>query len=71
MGADQYPYGAGQIWAEPDVEQAAWYLRRLVKEPEYAAEIGQRAAHYIQTYHSYAAIGARHRRRLEKLGLLG
>ncbi|MBK8897683.1 MAG: glycosyltransferase family 4 protein [Candidatus Competibacteraceae bacterium] len=71
VGADQYPYGAGQIWAEPDVEQAAWYLRRLVKEPEYAAEIGQRAAHYIQTYHSYAAIGARHRRRLEKLGLLG
>ena len=70
VGADEYPYGAGQRWAEPDVEQAAWYLRRLVMDPAYAADIGQRAAHYIQTYHSFAAIGTRYRRRLEPLGLL-
>jgi len=70
VGANEYPYGAGQRWAEPDVEQAAWHLRRLVMEPAHAVEIGQRAAHYIQTYHSFAAVGARHRRRLEQLGLL-
>lgn len=70
VGSDEYPYGAGQRWAEPDVEQAAWYLRRLVMDPTYAAAIGQRAAHYIQTYHSFAAVGARHRRRLTQLGLL-
>jgi glycosyltransferase involved in cell wall biosynthesis len=71
VGTDEYPYGAGQRWAEPDVDQAAWYLRRLVADSTYAADIGQRAAHYIRTYHSFAAIGARHRRRLEHLGLLG
>lgn len=68
--ADEYPYGAGQRWAEPDVEQAAWYLRRLVADSAYVADIGQRAAHYIQTYHSFTAVGARYRRRLEHLGLL-
>jgi glycosyltransferase involved in cell wall biosynthesis len=70
VGAEEYPYGAGQRWAEPDVEQAAWNLRRLVTDPVYAAEIGQRAAHYIRTYHSFAAVGTRYRRRLEQLGLL-
>ena len=70
VGAEEYPHGAGQRWAEPDVEQAAWYLRRLVSDSAYAANIGQRAAHYIRTYHSFAAIGARYWRRLKKLGLL-
>lgn len=70
VGAEEYPYGTGQRWAEPDVEQAAWYLRRLVTDSAYATGIGQQAAYYIQTYHSFAAIGARHRRRLEQLGLL-
>ncbi len=67
VGAEEYPYGTGQRWAEPDAEQAAWYLRRLVTDSAYATGIGQQAAHYIQTYHSFAAIGARHRRRLERL----
>lgn len=70
VGPDEYPHGTGQRWADPDVEQAAWYLRRLVADSTYAADIGQRAAGYIRTYHSFAAIGARHRRRLERLGLL-
>ncbi len=70
VGDDQYPHGAGQHWADPDVEQAAGYLRRLTEDAAYRTEIGQRAAHYIRSYHSFAAIGARHRRRLEKLGLL-
>ena len=70
VGAEEYPYGTGQRWAESDAEQAAWYLRRLVTDSAYATGIGQQAAHYIQTYHSFAAIGARHRRRLEQLGLL-
>ena len=70
VGPDEYPHGVGQRWAEPDVEQAAWHLRRLVMDPAYAADIGQRAAHYIRTYHSFAVIGARHRYRLKKLRLL-
>jgi glycosyltransferase involved in cell wall biosynthesis len=70
VGAEEYPYGAGQRWAEPDVEQAAWYLRQLVADSVHATGIGQRAAHYIQTHHSFVAVGARHRRRFEQLGLL-
>ncbi len=71
VGAGEYPHGLGQRWADPDVEQAAWHLQRLVANSIYAAEIGQRAAHDIQTYHGFSAVGTRHRRRLEQLRLLG
>jgi hypothetical protein len=70
VGMNEYPHGLGQRWAEPDVEQAAWYLRRLVTDSAYVADIGQQAADYIRTYHSFTAIGARHQRRLKQLGFL-
>lgn len=70
VGMNEYPHGLGQRWAEPDVEQAAWYLRRLVTDSTYVADIGQQAANYIRTYHSFTAIGARHQRRLKQLGFL-
>lgn len=66
----EYPYGKGQLWADPDIEQAAWYMERLVYEPSYAAEIGRNGERYIRTYHSFRAIGARMRHRLEKLKLI-
>jgi glycosyltransferase involved in cell wall biosynthesis len=67
---NEYPYGSGQIWADPDIEQAAWYMKRVVNNPTYAAEIGRYAEKYIKTYHSFSAIGTRYKRRLEKLKLL-
>jgi glycosyltransferase involved in cell wall biosynthesis len=65
-----YPYGEGQLWADPDIEHAAWYMRRLVNEPAYADEIGARASAYIREHHSYRTVGAMYRRRLERLGLI-
>jgi hypothetical protein len=47
------------------------YLPWLVVDSSHAAEIGQRAAHYIQTWNGFKAVGVRHRRRLEQLRLLG
>lgn len=38
----------GNRWAEPDVEQAALYMRKLYKEPEYCRQISKRAAEYIK-----------------------
>jgi glycosyltransferase involved in cell wall biosynthesis len=39
----EYPAWEGQHWAEPDIEQAAGYLRRLADDPDYARRIGERA----------------------------
>ena len=66
----EYPYPDGQRWADPDLEQAAWFMRKLVSEREFGLGLGGRAAEYIRTHHSFRAVGERYRRRLAKLGFL-
>ena len=66
----EYPFGAGQLWAEADVEMAAGFMRTLVRDPAFAREKGEAGARYIRRYHSFSAVGARYRRRLEHLGLV-
>ena len=63
----EYPYGKGQFWADPDLDQAAWYMRRLVRDLSYARQLGKSGENYIKTYHSFRSIGVRMRKRLEKL----
>ena len=64
----QYPYGDGQVWADPDVEQAGWYMRRLVDDPSYGKRLGAAAKKFILENHSPKVIGARYAQRLDFLG---
>jgi len=66
----EYPHGGGQIWADADVEQAAWYMRRLVAEPGYGAGLGKMAADTIRSQCGTEAVGRRYGARLDRLGLL-
>jgi glycosyltransferase involved in cell wall biosynthesis len=43
VGAQDYPGGEGQRWAEPDTAQAASWMRRLVDDPAFARSIGSAA----------------------------
>lgn len=61
----QYPFWQGQRWAEPDVSQAASYMRRLADEPAYAARIGERAAARIRRTLSPELLGAQLARHLD------
>lgn len=60
-----YPFWQGQQWADADVGQAAWYMRRLVTEPGYASVVGQRASAHIREFHSSRAVGQLMRQRLQ------
>jgi glycosyltransferase involved in cell wall biosynthesis len=68
--AHEYPFAAGQKWADPDIEHAVWYMRRLIHEPHYAQTIGRHASNYIKTYHSPSAVGAKYRARLAALQMV-
>ncbi|MDT8398433.1 MAG: glycosyltransferase family 4 protein [Pseudomonadales bacterium] len=70
LAPDDYPHGAGQLWADADVDEAAWYMTKLVDDAAYARKIGERAADFIKEFHSYQAVGAHYRRRLLQLGSL-
>ncbi len=64
------PYAAGQQWAEPDVDHAAQFMRRLFDDAAYHAQIGERARDTMRTRFSPAAAGLRYQQRLRFLGLM-
>lgn len=61
------PYAKGATWADPDVDHAAAYMRRLFQDHALCHKIGYAARVCIETRFSPAMIGARYRRRLENI----
>ncbi|HSK63096.1 MAG TPA: glycosyltransferase, partial [Pyrinomonadaceae bacterium] len=57
LGRDYGPYKAHQHWAEPDLEQAAHWMKRIVAEPELAKTIGLRGYETITSQFSPRAVG--------------
>lgn len=62
-------YQAGQLWADPDVGQAARWLRRLATNEPLRQQMGERAARAIREICSPQAVGALMARRLAEIGL--
>jgi hypothetical protein len=68
----EYPFPDGQVWADPDVEQAAFHMRRLVGDPAFAAALGARARAHMRREFSFDAVGDRIERELTRiLGTMG
>lgn len=64
------PYEAGQQWAEPDVDDAAQSMRRIVEDAVFRRQIGEQGRQTIRSRFSPEAAGMRYRRRLELLGMV-
>jgi glycosyltransferase involved in cell wall biosynthesis len=58
VGERDYPFPEGQVWAEPDEDQAADLMHRLVSDPEFGQQVGARARDHIRREFSAQAIGA-------------
>ncbi len=63
----QYPYAKGQVWAEPDIDHAVYYMLKLLDDRGYGRKLGEIASRHIRTYFSYRAIGLRYKNRLEEI----
>lgn len=44
---DSPPYKKGSVWAEPDVDMAARYMRKLYRQPAYYEHLKKKAQEYI------------------------
>jgi glycosyltransferase involved in cell wall biosynthesis len=64
VGRDEYPHWQGQTWADPDVAQAAGYMKKIYEDPAYRKEIATKGQAYILQHHSFAEIGCRMKKRL-------
>lgn len=67
VGADDYPYPDGQVWAEPDVDQAVTILEALLDDPAELRALGGRARRHMRTRFSHRASGLRYAARLAEL----
>ena len=64
LDQDYGPYKAGQIWADPDISQAASAMQRLAADPEWAAKLGNNARQTMHTQFSPEYVGILMRKRL-------
>lgn len=65
VGKDQGPYKAYQSWANPDIEHAAAYMRRLAVDTDYYRKIAENGEKHIKENYSPEAIGRLIRQRLD------
>jgi glycosyltransferase involved in cell wall biosynthesis len=67
LGREYGPYKAHQRWAEPDLDQAAHWMKKLGAEPELANTIGLRGRETINTHFSPGAVGRIIQARLQEI----
>lgn len=52
VGPGNQPYEPDERWAEPNIDEAADMMRRIVEVPSDAAQIGREAQRHVQEHHS-------------------
>ncbi|MFD2113979.1 glycosyltransferase family 4 protein [Thiorhodococcus fuscus] len=58
VNAGEYPFGEGQLWAEPDIEHAAWCMRRIVSSSALRVQLARTGLHLVNSAYSPAHVGA-------------
>jgi glycosyltransferase involved in cell wall biosynthesis len=61
------PYEKGRTWAEPDIEHAAWYMRKVAEDADFRSAIGEAARRKITAEYSPLHVGEMYRRRLTEI----
>jgi glycosyltransferase involved in cell wall biosynthesis len=67
QGQGQGPHAAGLAWADPDLDQAAALMVRLLDDPDGGRALGARASAHVRTHFSPRACGLRYAARLAEL----
>ncbi|WP_448192680.1 glycosyltransferase [Azospirillum sp. sgz301742] len=58
VSPEEYPFAGGQLWAEPDVAHAAWWMRRLVEDRWLRQRLAKQGQKLAAATYAPAAVGA-------------
>jgi glycosyltransferase involved in cell wall biosynthesis len=64
-------YKGNQVWANPDIDHAAYFMKKLFEDGEYYQRISTHARETIEMKFSPSVVGKKIRKRLTHLDLLG
>jgi len=67
---DQYVFYKGQVWADPDIDHAAWYMEKLYSDRGLGNALGKKAAHFVRDRYNPVRCGERYKQRFLELGLI-
>ena len=67
IGDGEYPFGAGQSWADPNITDAVEHLRRIFSDKPWRDRIALAGQEFIKTHYSSAAVGKRLSRELSRI----
>lgn len=70
LGPNDYPFSDGQQWAEPNVAEAAKYMRRVFDNRDFARSLGEAGRKTVAQEFSAEAIGRRYKARLVELDMM-
>ena len=62
-----YPFGEGQVWADPDIDHAVEHMLKLVSDRDYARALGKEASRHIRVNFSDRATGLRYIDRIREI----
>ena len=62
-----YPHHEGQVWADPDYDQAARLMVRLLDDPKSGRDLGIKARQHMQCKFDYRQTGIRYKDRLANI----
>ena len=62
-----FQYSKGEMWSDPDIEQAGDHMRKLVRDTNFACSFAKRGQELIRTSFSIEAVGKRYKNRLTKI----
>ena len=67
VGAEEYPGGDGQVWAEPDIDAAAAAMRQVAADGAFAKRLGAAGKRRIRKFYNPTTIGSRYVERLNSI----
>lgn len=70
VGEGNYPHSESQVWADPDLDQAARHMRTVFANHEFAQALGRAGHGTISRRFDSVTTGKRYAERLATLGLL-
>lgn len=65
-----YPFGSGQVWAEPDVAGAATAMQRLATDETFRRQIAAAGRDYVRAHFNESLIGKKYELRLQQIRAL-
>ena len=67
---NEYPFWESQTWADPNLDHAAWLMRKIVSDPTHTKQVSRAGKHRILSEYAPEHVGQLYKQRLQQIGII-